>query len=78
MGYALYPSASYFNHSCKPNVAKVRVGNTWRFWVPKDVARGEQLCISYLGGDEKDLTTAERRVRLKDVWSFVCECEGCK
>ncbi|KAK5718207.1 Histone-lysine N-methyltransferase set-6 [Elasticomyces elasticus] len=78
MGYAVYPSSSYFNHSCSPNVAKQRVGNAWRFWVIDDVKKGEQLCISYLGGDEKDLSVEERRARLAEVWSFVCECARCQ
>ncbi|KAK5705280.1 Histone-lysine N-methyltransferase set-6 [Elasticomyces elasticus] len=78
MGYAVYPSSSYFNHSCSPNVAKQRVGNAWRFWVIEDVRKGEQLCISYLGGDEKDLSVDERRARLAEVWGFVCECARCQ
>ncbi|KAK5689316.1 Histone-lysine N-methyltransferase set-6 [Elasticomyces elasticus] len=78
MGYAVYPSSSYFNHSCSPNVAKQRVGNAWRFWVIDDVGKGEQLCISYLGGDEKGLSVEERRARLTEVWGFVCECARCQ
>ncbi|KAK5761658.1 Histone-lysine N-methyltransferase set-6 [Elasticomyces elasticus] len=78
MGYAVYPSSSYFNHSCSPNVAKQRVGNAWRFWVVDNVREGEQLCISYLGGDEKDLSVEERRARLAEVWGFVCECARCQ
>ncbi|TKA62034.1 hypothetical protein B0A55_10885 [Friedmanniomyces simplex] len=78
MGYALYPSASYFNHSCDPNVAKQRVGNAWRFWVVRDVQQGEELCISYLGGDEKDLNVRQRRAHLREVWGFACECARCR
>jgi hypothetical protein len=78
MGYSLYPEASYFNHSCLPNISKVRVGRTWQFRTAREVVEGEQLCITYLGGDEKDLTVEERRQRLKGVWGFECMCERCR
>jgi hypothetical protein len=78
MGYSLYPEASYFNHSCLPSISKVRVGRTWQFRTAREVVEGEQLCITYLGGDEKDLTVEERRQRLKGVWGFECMCERCR
>lgn len=77
MGYALYPDASYFNHSCSPNVAKKRVGATWEFRAFKDIVGGEECCITYLGGDEDDLTVTARRARLKMHWGFECMCERC-
>ncbi|KAK3071621.1 Histone-lysine N-methyltransferase set-6 [Teratosphaeriaceae sp. CCFEE 6253] len=78
LGYALYPPASYFNHSCSPNVAKKREGGAFSFWMSEDVQDRDQLCISYLGGDEKHLSLAERRERLNDVWGFDCGCERCR
>lgn len=77
LGYAIYPQASYFNHSCAPNIGKKRIGRTWYFYCVEDVTPDEQLCISYLGGDEKDLSLAERRARLERVWGFVCKCQRC-
>lgn len=76
-GYALYPSASYFNHSCAPNVLKRRVGSSWEFVTAREVEEGEECCITYLGGDEKHLTVSERRTRLSDTWAFECICERC-
>lgn len=78
MGYSLYPEASYFNHSCAPNISKKRVGRQWEFKIAREVAAGEELCITYLGGDEKDLTVKERRDRLKGVWGFECMCQRCR
>lgn len=78
MGWAIYPSASYFNHSCRPNILKRRVGSSWEFWTAEDLVPSSQCCISYLGGDEKHLTVAERRQRLKEAWGFECMCEGCQ
>ncbi|KAH9845768.1 putative protein lysine methyltransferase SET6-like [Teratosphaeria destructans] len=78
LGYAVYPSASYFNHSCAPNLVKRRVGRAWEFAAGRDVRQGEQLCITYLGGEEKGLRLAERRRRLRDAWGFECMCERCQ
>lgn len=77
MGYGVYPCASYFNHSCKPNLNKRRVGRSWEFRTAGDIAAREECCISYLGGDEKDLGLVERRRRLQEVWGFVCGCRRC-
>ncbi|KAK3708001.1 Histone-lysine N-methyltransferase set-6 [Vermiconidia calcicola] len=70
LGYGLYPEASYFNHSCRPNIAKRRVGSAWEFRAIRDIDIGEECCITYLGGDEKELTVVERRSRLKQFWGF--------
>lgn len=78
LGYGLYPDASYFNHSCEPNLSKTRVGNVWEFRVLRDVVEGDECCITYLGGDEKDMTVLERRGRLKMHWGFQCECHRCQ
>lgn len=76
-GYGLWPIASYWNHSCAPNVQKQRSGRTWRFWANTDIAMGQELCISYLGGDERSMQRVERIAQLKDVWGFDCACLKC-
>jgi SET and MYND domain-containing protein len=76
-GYALWPKASFFNHSCKPNVAKKRTGRSWEFWLLRDVNADQELTISYLGGEENELGFAERRRRLQTTWGFECQCERC-
>ncbi|EME49237.1 hypothetical protein DOTSEDRAFT_143030 [Dothistroma septosporum NZE10] len=77
MGYGVYPSSSYFNHSCSPNVNKRRVGRSWEFSAARDIAAGEECCITYLGGDEKDLDRRARQSRLHEVWGFHCYCNLC-
>ncbi|KAK4569547.1 Histone-lysine N-methyltransferase set-6 [Recurvomyces mirabilis] len=77
MGYGIWPVASYFNHSCAPNVAKKRIGNGWVFRAAGEIAVGDECCITYLGGDEKDLDVRERRARLSEVWGFTCQCCRC-
>ncbi|KAF1816506.1 SET domain-containing protein, partial [Eremomyces bilateralis CBS 781.70] len=77
-GWGLWPEASFFNHSCEPNVAKERVGREWRFWAAREVRQGEELCISYLGGEEGEMTREERQGRLKVEWGFECCCARCE
>ncbi|KAK5175345.1 Histone-lysine N-methyltransferase set-6 [Saxophila tyrrhenica] len=77
LGYGLYPGASYFNHSCRPNIRKQRVGAGWEFRASKGITPGEQCCITYLGGDEEVCTVTERRSRLKVHWGFTCACKQC-
>ncbi|KAF2093534.1 SET domain-containing protein, partial [Rhizodiscina lignyota] len=76
LGYGVWADASLFNHSCRPNVGKAP-GRTWTFWTTRDVAEGEELCISYLGGEEGTLGVQERRKRLWDTWGFECRCGKC-
>jgi SET and MYND domain-containing protein len=75
-GWGVWPEASFFNHSCRPNVGKRRVGRAWNFWAARDIECDEELLISYLGGDEDDLDQAGRRDRLS-FWGFDCSCSRC-
>jgi hypothetical protein len=75
-GWGIWPLASYFNHSCAPNVAKRREGRTWHFTAGEIIARGEELCISYLGGEEARLSMKERYKSL-EIWGFDCSCVKC-
>ncbi|KAF1347163.1 hypothetical protein BDV97DRAFT_300917 [Delphinella strobiligena] len=78
LGYALWPCASYFNHSCAPNVRKKREGRVWRFWADEEIEEGEELCITYLGGDEKSMCREERMEKLQKNWGFECACARCR
>ena len=79
MGWGVWPEASFFNHSCSPNLDKVRDGRVWSFTIAQDVhvKAGDQLCITYLGGDERDIDVHERRERLREQWGFLCLCSRC-
>ncbi|KAJ8609729.1 hypothetical protein MRB53_038966 [Persea americana] len=77
MGYGVWTTASFFNHACHPNVRKQRVCQEWQFFAAEDVEPGQQLCISYLGGDERDMHVNERRLRLLHTWGFMCNCFRC-
>lgn len=73
LGYGIWSTASFFNHSCEPNLRGV-----WDFSATRDIAEGESLCNSYLGGDEETLSLIDRRRRLQNAWGFVCRCLKCE
>lgn len=82
LGLGIWPRAAIFNHSCAPNVRKERRGRAWHFFIDSQssgngVGSGEELCITYLGGDENDLNVSERRRKLKEEWDFFCCCIRC-
>ncbi|KEF62261.1 uncharacterized protein A1O9_00233 [Exophiala aquamarina CBS 119918] len=89
LGRGIWPEASFFNHSCRPNVKKERIGRVWVFTAAaaaasgeemggESVGEGEELCITYLGGDERDLDVRARRKKLRDEWGFDCRCRRCE
>ncbi|KAF1937452.1 SET domain-containing protein [Clathrospora elynae] len=77
-GYGCWPAASYFNHSCGPNIEKTRKGRVWQFRAVKNIEKGEELCITYLSGEERRLSRGQRMLRLKKNWGFDCRCERCE
>jgi hypothetical protein len=79
LGYGTWSLASFYNHSCEPNVVKQRQGRSMTFRTFRVVGEGEELVISYLGGEE-NLKEAvdERAERLRVGWGFVCGCARCR
>jgi hypothetical protein len=77
-GFGCWPAASYFNHSCNPNLEKKRVGRTWEFRASTDIAKGDQMCITYLSGEERKLSRGKRMITLRKNWGFECACERCE
>ena len=77
-GYGCWPAASYFNHSCGPNLNKQRVGRVWEFTTARDIQKEEELCITYLSGEERQLSRGRRMERLRRTWGFECGCERCE
>lgn len=73
-GWGVWVDASYFNHSCAPNLVKRRTGRTFSFITTRPVTVGEELCISY--GSVSDDIKARRR-RLWEGWWFWCGCTRC-
>lgn len=74
LGWGLYPSAVYFNHSCDANVYKLRDGRTIKFIARRMIEKDEEACISYGSvGESFD----ERRSRLLENYHFLCHCTRC-
>ena len=72
-GYLLYPSASFFNHSCHPNLLDTRTGATITFKLLKNVKQNEELLISYVPSNN-DFETRQKDLK---EWFFECLCERC-
>jgi hypothetical protein len=81
-GTAMFSLTCKMNHSCRPN-AMVRYVNGWGSTRPlvlqcvalRDIDEGEELCISYIDGEEH-LDVAERRQVLEN-YGFHCSCDRC-
>lgn len=73
-GFGVYPSGSFFNHSCGYNVTKVRNKASYDYVTIDDIESGRELCISY--GIRAEDPVQERRKALSE-WFFECGCEKC-
>lgn len=72
----VYYLPSRINHSCIPNVhyeynPAIQRGT---FHAIKDIAKGEELYISYINGGSR--LKSWRQPKL-DLWGFVCTCAAC-
>ncbi|KAF9957880.1 hypothetical protein BGZ72_001226 [Mortierella alpina] len=78
LGFAVFPRACFFNHSCRPNIEKKRrLGGRSRqmeYWSTRTIPAGEECCISY-GDIAKEWK--ERQERLQDMYFFTCSCPRC-
>lgn len=72
---AIYHRASFFEHSCRPNLSKsFSENNEIIFWAPNGIKAKEHLTISYT---DVLWETSNRRHHLKQTKHFDCECERC-
>ncbi|KAJ3045956.1 hypothetical protein HDV00_006222 [Rhizophlyctis rosea] len=74
LGRAIFPRASYFNHSCDPNCECVQTGRTMTIRTKRPVEDNEDLTISYI---DTNLPLHARRQRLQEEYFFLCECRRC-
>lgn len=73
----IFPEASYFNHSCAPNLCRVMTkgGQAAAFYALRPICAGDALTICYT--DVQENSTAERRRNLLAAYRFFCECVRC-
>ncbi|KAL2826658.1 hypothetical protein BDW59DRAFT_160849 [Aspergillus cavernicola] len=76
-GAAVYPRASIANHSCCPNIIhKPDKTNRMVFTAGRDIAAGEECCITYFDLSEY-IELQERRGHLRALFRFRCGCARC-
>jgi hypothetical protein len=72
VGRAVFDVGSRFNHSCRPNVVRLRRGRKMHYIASRRVAKGDELCISYVPP-----RMAEKREALLKDYGFACACGQC-
>ena len=72
-GAVLCFEASFFNHSCRPNVHHRWSKPFQRMYACRDIKRGEELCTGY---EDEMLPKSERQEQLSR-YGFECACEVC-
>ncbi len=83
---SMYIIASYFNHSCAPNVLGMNTDQNVRYCrTVRPIKAGQQLFISYLNDCSaqpdhnfmEQMDSADRRKMLYENFNFRCKCERC-
>lgn len=76
---AVYPIFSKINHSCTPNafVLYTSENKQQTLYAGCDIRAGQQILVSYLGGDEDFLTSWQRMEQTRRYWNFSCTCGRC-
>ena len=73
----LHGFGSMFNHHCVPN-CEVRGDFNVEVFCCRDIAPGEELCISYRAPGELDLSVEWRCFRFAEKWGLRCGCSRCR
>lgn len=71
---SLYIKSSFFDHSCRPNVARFYIGTVAVFRALKPISQGETLSICYI---ENEYISDPLWVRNSEL-NFFCRCEVCQ
>lgn len=72
--FGVFPSMSYFNHSCAPNIAVIQTNTALKMLALRDIDAGEEVAISYIETDRPKLA---RRKCLQAEYNFTCCCPRC-
>lgn len=72
---AVYPKASFFNHSCAPNCSRYSERPELTIRALVDIPKGMELTISYI---DTKMSREARRLELSSYYHFICECERCR
>lgn len=72
--FGLFPTMSYFNHTCAPNVCVIQHNTALNIMAMRDIEVGEEVAISYI---EVNRATKDRRKCLQAEYNFFCRCTRC-
>ncbi|ORZ13732.1 hypothetical protein BCR42DRAFT_418955 [Absidia repens] len=74
VGEGLYPVASFFNHSCRPNAAAVFDGALLMIKAIEPIYPGEEITLAYI---DIGRSRGYRQRNLRDRYFFTCDCVRC-
>lgn len=77
IGSGIFPFASFFNHSCAPNIARITVDGQLIFIVVRPIEINHQLFVCYRE-DFHHCPHKQRRDELLKSYRFSCKCEACR
>jgi hypothetical protein len=75
LGRCMYLEGSFFNHNCDPNVLRIRFQRKMLFVAARDIAKDEELCITYINAPRH--SKSERSELLREHYDFDCSCDTC-
>lgn len=76
LGAAIYPTLSYFNHSCHSAQVRSFSGHSVITRAVRPIAKGELVPENY-GPCYTAKPRSDRRLKLVDRYWFECQCEAC-
>merc|ERR1719412_107817 len=76
VGGAIFPTMSFFNHSCYPNALRLGYQGFQVVRVIRTIRRGEEVNIDY-GFDFYANTKEMRQKRSSTQYHFTCQCQAC-
>ncbi|KAI8096151.1 uncharacterized protein BX664DRAFT_290861 [Halteromyces radiatus] len=74
VGEGIYPVASFFNHSCRPNAAAVFDGSLLIIKAIEPIRSGEEITLAYI---DIGRSRGYRQRNLRDRYFFTCDCVRC-
>lgn len=77
IGSGIFPFASFFNHSCAPNVARITVDGQLIFIVVRPIEINQQLFVCYRE-DFHHCPPQQRQDELSKSYRFLCKCDACR
>ncbi|XP_046652353.1 SET and MYND domain-containing protein 4-like [Daphnia pulicaria] len=77
IGVGIYPTVAFFNHSCRPDVARYFLGTTMVITSTRCVKRGQMVAENY-GPIFTHKHLTDRQQSLQGRYWFNCQCLACQ